>query len=201
DLESAGFQAFSSQWSGPDAASIVGRDRRTGESLGSSVSPLSAEVSCWTDGADASLGVLEASDRLAFERERSSLRLLLLVAPVLLLVVAPQAGSVAALMSAAILCSFIWTWSLARYFPDAAVRFQLLLRLLDCALIGLVLYTTYEVLGTAFAYFDSVYLLTVIAAAATHGRRGALLISAAAALLVLATFLHFAARGALPLYN
>src|SRR5262249_4896309 len=105
DSGSSGLQALSPRRLGPDAASQVGRERRTGESLGSSVSPPSVEATRWTDGTDGSLGVLEASDRLAFERERSSLRLLLLVAPVLLLVVAPQAGSVASLMSAAILCS------------------------------------------------------------------------------------------------
>jgi PAS domain S-box-containing protein len=83
----------------------------------------------------------------------------------------------------AILVDCAVVWGLLRWFPAVALRGQLALRQLDLAVTFIALHFVH--LFLANAYYDSVYLLFVVAATATHGRRGTYIVSVASALAVL----------------
>jgi signal transduction histidine kinase len=99
-------------------------------------------------------------------------------------------------IAAAVAISFAWVEILARFRPASLLRLQLWLRVVDCGLIYAVLVKYHAFLHDA--YYDAVYLLFIVAAAATHGRRGALLLSGVASLAVLASRLQLIASGAMP---
>jgi signal transduction histidine kinase len=140
--------------------------------------------------------VLDPQDRLDFERLLQWLRLTFLIAGVLPLIsFGPSAGPYLVLIEVCVLLSYAWIWLLLRYASATLLRYQLLLRLVDCGLVYLVLYNYHGFLGNA--YYDSVYAFFVVAAAATHGLRGALLVSAVAGLLVLGSRLQLIAAGSL----
>ncbi|HEY7063735.1 MAG TPA: ATP-binding protein [Chloroflexota bacterium] len=125
-----------------------------------------------------------AADQLSLERLLLVMRLLFVAAAVLpLLAFGPSAAPYVALTAAVALASTAFIGTLVRRWPAVLVRWQLALRVLDCVLVLLVLEKYHAFLGNA--YYDSVYLLFVVAAAATHGRRGALLISLVAGTFVL----------------
>lgn len=123
--------------------------------------------------------LLEPEDRLQFERRRLPAGLVLLVTPVLVLAFnGPAAWPFAALMSVAIVGYFALVAHLVRHRRDVLLGAQLALRAADVALLYVLLYTVHRVLG--WTYFDSVYVLPVVAAAATHGARGTLVIAVTA---------------------
>jgi PAS domain S-box-containing protein len=141
--------------------------------------------------------LLEPADRRSFERLLMLLRLLFVgVALLPLLAFGPPAAPYALSIAAAALVSCGLTWGLAHYRPALLLRYQLGLRLVDCALVCLVLVNYHGFLGDA--YYDAAYLLFVVAAAATHGRRGALTIALAAGAAVLAGRLYLVASGLVP---
>ncbi len=140
---------------------------------------------------------LEPVDRIEFERLLQWLRLSFLASP--LFVVASfglPAAPFAALIAAATAGSYGVLWLLLKRFPATLLRLQLGMRLLDCALVYGVLVSYHSFLGNAF--YDSVYLLFVVAAAATHGRRGALVVSCAAGGAVLIGRLQLIGAGVMP---
>ncbi len=139
--------------------------------------------------------LLDPADRLLFERILAQLRLSFLAGPPLaLLAFGPPALPFAALIGAATLGSWALVWGLLRASPVLVLRAQLLLRLLDCAIVALVLTLYHSFLGAT--YYDAVFLLFVVAAAATHGRLGALLLAIASGLAILASHLALATVGA-----
>src|SRR4051812_28084059 len=143
------------------------------------------------------LTVLDENDRLDFENLLQLLRLTLLVVPVLVLLAygTPAVGYALAI-AAAVGISFGWVALLSSVAPNLLLRAQLVLRLLDCLVVYLVLVNYHAFLHNA--YYDSAYLLFVVAAAATHGRTGAWLLSAAAGVAVLISRLQLISNGAFP---
>ncbi|HEV7665807.1 MAG TPA: HAMP domain-containing sensor histidine kinase, partial [Chloroflexota bacterium] len=128
--------------------------------------------------------IFDPGERLEFERLLQWLRLSFLLMPVLVLLAsgAPALGS-ALFIAIAVIGSYSWVWLLARYRPHLLLRHQLLLRVLDCVLVYLVLVNYHAFLHNA--YYDAVYVLFVVAAAATHRRRGGWLMAGVAGLAVL----------------
>ncbi len=128
--------------------------------------------------------MLNSADRLAFERLLQWLRLSFLASPALVvLAFGAEATLYAILIAVAVAASYGWTWWLLRR-PEYLLRVQLALRVIDCGLVFLVIASYHVFLGNA--YYDSVYLLFVLAGAATHGRFGALLLSLISGVAVLA---------------
>ena len=116
--------------------------------------------------------IIEPRERLEFEHLLQWLRLSFLLTPILILFAfglpaVPYAIGIAI----AIALSFTWVGLLMRYRPRLLLDIQLWLRILDCGLVYLVLVYYHGFLHDS--YYDTVYLLFVVAAAATHGRRGA----------------------------
>ena len=131
-------------------------------------------TSLWRGGAS-----LDAADRLHFERQLQLGRLTFLSSPFLVLFsVGWEALPVALLITAVTALSYIWIETLLRRAPATLLRLQVPLRLVDCALVFMVLTPYHAILH--HAYYDSVYILFVVAAAATHGRRGALALAVGA---------------------
>jgi len=143
------------------------------------------------------LAVLDDNDRLEFENLLQLLRLTLLVAPLLVLMAygTPAVGYALAI-AAAVGISFGWVALLSSIAPNLLLRGQLGLRVLDCVVVYLVLVNYHGFLHNA--YYDSVYLLFVVAAAATHGRLGSWLLSAIAGAAVLVSRLQLISNGAFP---
>ena len=138
----------------------------------------------------------EAAEPLAFERMLLALRLTFVGVAVLpLIAFGWQAAPYGALIALAALASTLMIVTLARQRPAALLRHQLALRVLDCALVLLVLENYHGFLGNA--YYDAVYVLFVVAAAATHGRRGALFMAVVASSFVLLGRLWLIGSGAL----
>jgi signal transduction histidine kinase len=140
--------------------------------------------------------ILGPDDRLEFEHLLQWLRLSFLLTPALVLIAfgapaVPYALSIAAVVA----LSFSWIGLLARYRPWLLLQMQLGLRIIDCGLVYLVLVNYHGFLHNA--YYDTVYLLFVVAAAATHGRRGAWLTSGVAGMCVLAGRLQLISTGSL----
>jgi signal transduction histidine kinase len=141
--------------------------------------------------------ILGTSERLEFEHLLQWLRLSFLLTPILvLLAFGAPAVPYAIWIAAAVAASFTWVGLLARYRPQVLLRYQLWLRVLDCGLVYVVLVNYHAFLGNA--YYDSVYVLFVVAGAATHGRRGAWLLSAVAGVAVLISREQLIATGAMP---
>ena len=133
--------------------------------------------------------MLDAPTRLEFERMLQWLRLSFLAAPILVLLAFGQPALAYALaIAAAVAVSYAWVALLLARWPRVLLHAQLGLRALDCAVVYLVLVNYHAFLRNA--YYDSVYLLFVVAAAATHGRRGSLALSAVAGLAVLVSRLQ-----------
>lgn len=140
--------------------------------------------------------ILEPRERLEFEHLLQWLRLSFLFTPILILVAfGPAALPYATGIAIAVAASYAWVAALSHYRPRFLLRIQLWLRVADCALVYLVLVNYHGFLHDA--YYDTVYLLFVVAAAATHGRRGAWMLSGVAGLAVLASRLQLIASGAL----
>ncbi|HEY3058336.1 MAG TPA: HAMP domain-containing sensor histidine kinase [Chloroflexota bacterium] len=140
--------------------------------------------------------ILDARTRLEFERMLQWLRLSFLAAPVLVVVAfGPSALAYAGSIVGAVAVSFGWVALLVARWPRVLLRAQLWLRALDCGVVYVVLVNYHAFLGNA--YYDSVYLLFVVAAAATHGRRGSLVLSAVAGVAVLMSRLQLIGTGAL----
>jgi signal transduction histidine kinase len=141
--------------------------------------------------------LLEPRDRLRLERLLLWLRLgFLLVAILPLLNFGVRAVPYTALIVVCVVASYAWVWALLRRFPAVLLRWQLVLRIVDCALVFVVLLSYHGFVGDT--YYDSVYVFFVVAAAATHGRRGVLLVSVAAATGVLLGRVQLMAGGVLP---
>jgi len=141
------------------------------------------------------LEILDSPDRLAFERLLQWLRLSFLATPPLVLVAFGMSALPYALgIVAVVALSFTWIAVLTRRAPQRVLRWQLWLRVVDCGLVYLVLVNYHGFLHNA--YYDSVYLLFVVAAAATHGRRGAAILSATAGVAVLLSRIQLIASGA-----
>jgi signal transduction histidine kinase len=138
--------------------------------------------------------MLEARERLEFEHLLQWLRLSFLLSPPLVLIsFGLSAAPYAVLIGLTAAASFSWVWALARLAPVQLLRFQLGLRVLDCGLVYLVLTNYHGFLRNA--YYDAVYVLFVVAAAATHGRRGAWLLSGVAGAAVLLSRLQLISSG------
>jgi signal transduction histidine kinase len=141
--------------------------------------------------------VVEPRERLEFEHLLQWLRLSFLLAPPLVVLAFGIAAVPYALFIAvAVAISYAWVGLLARFRPASLLRLQLWLRLVDCGLVYVVLLNYHAFLHDA--YYDAVYLLFVVSAAATHGRRGALILSSVAGLAVLAGRVQLIASGAMP---
>jgi signal transduction histidine kinase len=139
--------------------------------------------------------MLGHAERLQFERLLQKLRLGLLLAPLLLLVTSgPLALPVVVWSVLAIAASYAWVQLLLEYRPDVLLRAQLALRVVDCALVYVILVHYHADLHNA--YYDAAYGLWVAAAAATHGRRGGWLVAGLAGLAVLAGRLQLIAADA-----
>jgi signal transduction histidine kinase len=133
-------------------------------------------------------------ERLEFEHLLQWLRLSFLLTPILvLLAFGPAAVSYALFIAATVALSFTWVGLLTRYLPRLLLRIQLWLRVVDCGLVYLVLVNYHAYLHNA--YYDAVYALFVVAAAATHGQRGAWTLSAVAGFAVLVSRLQLIASG------
>jgi signal transduction histidine kinase len=140
--------------------------------------------------------ILEPRERLEFEHLLQWLRLSFLLTPILILFAfGLPAVAYAIGIAIAVAVSFTWVGLLMRYRPRLLLRVQLWLRIVDCALVYLVLVYYHGFLHDS--YYDTVYLLFVVAAAATHGRRGAWTLSGVAGLAVLASRLQLIASGAM----
>ena len=140
--------------------------------------------------------ILGARERLEFETLLQWLRLSFLLTPLLVLASSgPSAAGYAASIAVAVAASFAWVALLLRFRPRLLLRIQLFLRALDCLLVYMILVSYHAFLHDA--YYDSVYLLFVVAAAATHGRRGAWTLSAFAGLAVLVSRLQLIATNAI----
>src|SRR5688572_14022853 len=127
--------------------------------------------------------LLDPADRLQFERFHQWLRLSFAPAPFLLaLAHGPTALPQAFLTAAAVSASYGWVWLLLHRWPSALLDRQLLVRALDCVVAFVALLSIHAFLGDA--YYDSVYMLFVVAAAATHGARGVRLLSVGAGVAV-----------------
>jgi signal transduction histidine kinase len=141
--------------------------------------------------------ILEPRERLEFEHLLQWLRLSFLLTPLLVLVAfGGSAVAYALWIAVSVTASFTWVGLLLRYRPRVLLRTQLWLRVLDCGLVYVILVNYHAFLHNA--YYDSVYLLFVVAAAATHGRRGGLAMSGVAGLAVLASRFQLIVTGAVP---
>jgi signal transduction histidine kinase len=140
--------------------------------------------------------ILGPRERLEFEHLLQWLRLSFLLTPILvLLALGTEAVPYALFIAAAVAVSFSWVGVLAHYWPRLLLRFQLWLRVVDCGLVYVVLVNYHAFLHNA--YYDAVYALFVVAAAATHGRRGAYTLSVVAGVAVLVSRLQLIAAGAI----
>jgi signal transduction histidine kinase len=140
--------------------------------------------------------ILGARERLQFEALLQWLRLSFLLTPLLVLASSgPSAGAYAVSIAIAVAASYAWVALLLRFKPGLLLRLQLLLRALDCVLVYIVLVNYHAFLHDA--YYDSVYLLFVVAAAATHGQRGAWTVSLVAGAAVLVSRVQLIASGAM----
>jgi signal transduction histidine kinase len=158
-------------------------------------------MASWTERvrqADAEdLEILDPRERLEFELLLQWLRLSFLLTPILvLLAYGAPALAYALSIAVAVSVSFGWVAFLARRRPRLLLKLQLWLRVADCTIVYVVLVNYHAFLGNA--YYDAVYLLFVVAAAATHGRRGAWTLSAFAGAAVIASRLQLIASGAMP---
>jgi signal transduction histidine kinase len=141
--------------------------------------------------------IIGPRERLEFEHLLQWLRLsFLLTAGLVLLAFGAQVVAYALSIAAAVALSFCWIGLLLRYRPELLLRLQLFLRVIDCGLVYLVLVNYHAFLHDA--YYDSVYLLFVVAAAATHGRRGAWILSGVAGVAVLISRVQLMASGSIP---
>ncbi len=141
--------------------------------------------------------IFESRERLEFERLLQWLRLSFLLAPLLVVLAFGTAAlQYAIFIAVAVAISFAWVGLLARFRPASLLRLQLWLRVVDCGLVYVVLVNYHAFLHDA--YYDAVYLLFVVAAAATHGRRGAFILSGVAGMAVHVGRLQLIASGAMP---
>ena len=114
--------------------------------------------------------ILGARERLEFEQVLQWLRLGFMLAPILVLLAFGAAALPYAIsIACAVAASFVWVGVLAHFRPKLLLHIQLWLRGVDCAIVYLVLVNYHAFLHNA--YYDFVYALFVVAAAATHGRR------------------------------
>jgi signal transduction histidine kinase len=141
--------------------------------------------------------VLGARERLQFESLLQWLRLSFLLTPLLVLAsFGSSAATYAVLIALAVGISYCWIALLLRLRPRLLLRMQLLLRGLDCVLVYMILLNYHAFLHDA--YYDSVYLLFIVGAAATHGRTGAWTLSLVAGAAVFISRLQLIAGGAIP---
>jgi signal transduction histidine kinase len=141
--------------------------------------------------------ILGPRERLEFEHLLQLLRLSFLLTPVLIvLAFGVSAVGYGVWIALAVAVSFTWVEILARHWPALLLRLQLWLRVVDCALVYLVLVNLHGFLHNS--YYDAVYLLFVLSAAATHGARGAWALSGIAGFAVFASRLQLIASGAMP---
>jgi signal transduction histidine kinase len=141
--------------------------------------------------------VLGARERLQFESLLQWLRLSFLLTPLLVLAsFGSSAATYAVLIALAVGISYCWIALLLRLRPRLLLRMQLLLRGLDCVLVYMILLNYHAFLHDA--YYDSVYLLFIVGAAATHGRTGAWTLSLVASAAVFISRLQLIAGGAIP---
>jgi len=132
-------------------------------------------------------------NRLHFEERRLKLRLLLLIAPLLLMAYHGQAAApTSAVLAAIVVGSTAAIWGLLRYGPDLLLRFQLGFRVLDVILTYVGLFGIHQF---SEGRYDVAYILAIISATATHGMRGVLVSATAASLAVLLSRLHLASAG------
>jgi diguanylate cyclase (GGDEF)-like protein len=121
----------------------------------------------------AQMHTLEREARLDFEWLFLWLRLLLLAtAATLLLTYGDAAVHASWLIIAAVIVDCTIAATLIRRSPDLLVRYQLQLRMLDCALTAVVLAAVQSLAGGPL--YDAIFVLFVLAATATHGRRGSI---------------------------
>jgi diguanylate cyclase (GGDEF)-like protein/PAS domain S-box-containing protein len=136
-------------------------------------------------------------DRLEFESLLLYLRLCFLLGPLLLIA---AYGTRAVLPSVevelAILADCAVVGGLLRWFPDHALRGQLALRGVDVAVAYIGLHFVHLFLGNA--YYDCVYLSSVVSATATHARRGTYIVAAVSAAAVFAGRVQLIADGVFP---
>jgi diguanylate cyclase (GGDEF)-like protein len=138
---------------------------------------------------------LEREARLDFEWLFLWLRLpLLATAALVLLAYGEQALRESGLILVAVTADCSIAATLIRRRPDLLIRYQLRLRMLDCAIAAVVLAAVQQLAGGPF--YDALYVLFVLAATATHGRRGSLVLCVEGTLAVLAGHLLLTFSGA-----
>ena len=143
--------------------------------------------------------MLGSAERLDFERRRLPLRLALFVAPVFILISGgPSSGRLASHVAAIIALSSLLIWALLRYAPAVLLRYQLALRILDVVLVFTVL-THLSLFVSMGQSFDFIYILTVVAATATHSWRGNVVASSASTIAVIVGRIMLARSGVVPL--
>jgi diguanylate cyclase (GGDEF)-like protein/PAS domain S-box-containing protein len=132
-----------------------------------------------------SLRQMSDRDRLEFESLLLYLRLSFLLAPLLLIAAYGMRAVMPAIdVEVAVLADCAVVCGLLRWFPALALQGQLALRGMDLTVTFVALHFVHLFLGNA--YYDSVYLLFVVAATATHGRRGTYLVATVSAVAILA---------------
>lgn len=157
-----------------------------GESISRFAAGKELDISLTTPFPDhGSLRQMSDKDRLDFESLMLYLRLSFLLAPLLLIAAYGMRAVMPAIdVEMAVLADCAVVWSLLRWFPALALRGQMALRGIDLTVTFVALHFVHLFLGNA--YYDSVYLLFVVAATATHGRRGTYLVATVSALAILA---------------
>jgi signal transduction histidine kinase len=149
---------------------------------------------------DGVTGELEPDQRLELERRRLWTRLATLLIPVpLVYSFGASAGGAAAISVACSLLSYGLVWLLLRYWPQAVRNGQMTLRLLDVCWIFIGLFDIHVVMlretGSTTDILDSLYVLCVVAAAATNGMRGAVLATVASSAAIVLDRAILAAQG------
>lgn len=146
---------------------------------------------------DVSFDSMHRADRIEFESLLLYLRLSFLLAPLLLIAAygMPAIGP-SIEVAVAILVDCALVWGLLHWCPEIALRRQLGLRGVDLCVTYIALHFVH--LFLANAYYDSAYLLFVVAATATHGRRGTIALATACTLAVLAGRMELIWTGAFP---
>jgi signal transduction histidine kinase len=147
-------------------------------------------------GTDGELALLDTSEQSEFEELLQRFRSAFLFTPILLLFAfGPSALLSGIIATVAIGCSYGFVWLLRRRSRGALARYQLSIRLFDCALIYIILCSIHIYLGQP--YYEAAYLFPVMAAAITHGTIGALVLAAIAGTAILLGRIQLIALGIL----
>ncbi len=148
--------------------------------------------------------MVRPEDRIDFERRRVfAVRALFLLVPIIMWA---EWGAIAIpqiiVTSICVVGSNLFVWLALTRWPGAVARYQLLLRLMDVALVSVGLFNIHtlelaqaNIPSAAFDYFDAFYVMGVSAATATHGWRGGSFLSIACVMAIFVGRYELAQQG------